>query len=220
MTPGVNLIPEPIRRARMVASRLRAWGAAWIACALVCAAVAGVLFSRHTTRVARQESERRDLEARRAQLEAQAAGAGQTLADLSRRLSIADTVRNHPDWSALLRAVAARRSEGITFERLEIAPASPPAKAATGASAAPADRFALRLRGVSDSQPTLWSFVRALESLRLFESVKTVNSAARDVAGSQVIEFTIECALSPRRARPAAPAEKPAAASASTGGEQ
>jgi len=124
-------------------------------------------------------------------------------------------VRRHPDWSALLRAIAARRDAGVTFENIDIAPRTPPAPAAGSAKpaerspAAPPEYFLVRLRGVAESQPALWTFVRTLESLRVFESVKTINSGARAAGEKQVIEFSIECALSPQRARePATPAKE------------
>lgn len=218
MTPAVNLIPASIRRARAVAAHVRAWiivAGVWV---FVCALATVVLFTRHTTQIARQESEHRTLEAQRLQLESQAADAAKELAELNHRLSIAQTVRSHPDWSALLRAIAARRDPGVTFENIDIAPRTPPAPSAKAAKpverspAAPPEYFLVRLRGVADSQPTLWTFVRTLESLRVFESVKTINSGARAVGDKPVIEFSIECALSPQRVR--------ASASAAEGGDR
>ncbi|MFO0835031.1 MAG: hypothetical protein U0638_08680 [Phycisphaerales bacterium] len=207
MTPAVNLIPESIRRARAVAAHLRAWIIVCAVCVVACSLATTILFTRHTSQVARQESEHHALEAQRVQLEAQAADAAKGLADLNHRLTIAQTVRSHPDWSALLRAIAARRAAGVTFENIEIAPRTPPAPSAKSTKpverspSAPPEYFLVRLRGVADSQPTLWTFVRTLESLRVFESVKTINSGARAVADKQVIEFSVECALSPQRAR-------------------
>lgn len=212
MTPAVNLIPLSIRRARAVAAHLRVWIFVCTTCILACALTAGVLFTRHTSQIARQESEHRTLEAQRTQLESQAADAARNLAELNHRLSIAQTVRSHPDWSSLLRAIAARRDPGVTFENIDISPRTPPAPLAKSARpverspAAPPEHFLVRLRGVAESQPTLWSFVRTLESLRVFESVKTINSGARAAADKQVIEFSIECALSPTRVRASAAA--------------
>ncbi|MCC6229020.1 MAG: PilN domain-containing protein [Phycisphaerales bacterium] len=212
MTPAVNLIPLSIRRARAVAAHLRGWIIAGVVCAVVCTLATGVLFTRHTSRVARQASERRTLEAQRLQLESQAADAARNLADLNHRLSITQAMRGHPDWSALLRAIAARRDQGVTFENIDISPRTPPAPSAKSSkpversASAPPEYFLVRLRGVADSQPTLWTFVRSLESLRVFESVKTINSGARAVADKQVIEFSIECALSPQRVRASASA--------------
>lgn len=210
MTPAVNLIPVSIRRARAVAAHLRVWILMSGTCIVACALIAGVLFTRHTSQLARQESEHRALEAQRTQLESQAADAARNVAELNHRLAIAQTVRSHPDWSALLRAIAARRDPGVTFENIDISPRTPPApvakssKPAERSPAAPPEYFLVRLRGVAESQPTLWTFVRTLESLRVFESVKTINSGARAAGDKQVIEFSIECALAPQRVRTSA----------------
>lgn len=219
MTPAVNLIPSPILRARAVAARIRVWAIVVAVCVLAGALATGVLFARHTTQVARQDTERRALEAQRLQLEAQTSDAAKALAELSHRLTIAQAVRSHPDWSALLRVIAARRDAGVTFESIEVSPRPAPTpgpgakapKPAEASPSAPPEYFLLRLRGVAESQPTLWTFVRTLESLRIFESVKTVNSGARVIGDKRVIEFSVECALSPQRVRVNAAAANPGA---------
>lgn len=200
--PPVNLVPRSIRRARVAAWHLRAWGVAAGVCVVLCALATGVLITRHTSEVARQDAARHTLAAQRAQLEAQCAQSAQTLAALGRRLAISDIVRVHPDWSTLLRLLAARRAEGITFERLEIVPKAQPNT--PSAAVSPPERFTLRLQGVADSQPTFWFFIGSLESTHVFESVKPVNTGAREIGDRRFIDFSIECALSPTNSKASA----------------
>lgn len=115
-------------------------------------------------------------------------------------LYAAERIRDQPDWSILLAAVAARTGEQIVLARIGLerpAPTRPLSRTPEGAAAAqprpqPRD-LVLSGTGVSAHQVSLFS-VR-LEELSLFSRV-IIQQSARDQTGLEgAIAFTIRCTL-------------------------
>lgn len=115
-------------------------------------------------------------------------------------LYAAERIRDQPDWSILLAAVAARTGEQIVLARIGLerpAPTRPRSRTPEGTAAAqprpqPRD-LVLSGTGVSAHQVSLFS-VR-LEELSLFSRV-IIEQSARDQRGLEgAIAFTIRCTL-------------------------
>ncbi|MCH8270877.1 MAG: hypothetical protein IH985_06665 [Planctomycetes bacterium] len=115
-------------------------------------------------------------------------------------LYAAERIRDQPDWSILLAAVAARTGEQIVLARIGLerpAPTRPLSRTPEGVAAAqprpqPRD-LVLSGTGVSAHQVSLFS-VR-LEELSLFSRV-IIQQSARDQTGLEgAIAFTMRCTL-------------------------
>ncbi len=193
---GIDLLPRACREALAARRRARVWV---IVCFLYGALVtfswlaspgpAPALASELARASALAQVRERDLSLLRAEVK-----------ELSRAVSHAQAVGDHPDWSRLLALVARARGEKVVLARIAVEPASAaPAERAqartSDANARPA--YELSLAGTGASQAAVSEYVLTLERLGLFESVTLVETRARATAdGVQgVVEFSLRCRL-------------------------
>lgn len=194
MIAAANLIPAPRRHARAARVRVGAWSAA-------CSVLAVGLMAGYLSLSSVESGDRARLEssvgvvARRADsLEREVAAAKAHNGDLARRLAITKAMVDHPDWSVLLNLLSGVRGEQIMLERVTLAPA----EAARAARAPGAESYVLRIAGLGATQAGVMGYVSALESTRLFDTVKPPETRRRAVLNRELVGFEVECELSAR----------------------
>ena len=222
----VNLIPHQ-RRARAEARRR---GAAWarflrayaIVLAFVCALA---LFPAHATPPSLESSiarVNRNIDSSTKALEGVKNQAGM----LARQVEVARIIRDHPDWSLLLAAVAeiakgpsagAQESQLRSFDLSIAKIEEKSAKAAAAKSDKPLPAHDIVIVKLVGAAPTLESCikcVKALEDRAVFDQVTLKDTHAETVGHAAVtrfeIEATIDCGSAPDKpaAAPSAQPEK------------
>lgn len=193
----INLLPRARQQQLVIRRRERAW---WIGGSLYAAGVAAVCVVANLARPADAELTLEELERAQARLDATESElrtvAKSTLA-LRERGALARGIGGTPDWSHLLAIVAQPLGAQLVLDGCELASPSESASTARPAKGQPAQRPAhiVRLSGVGTTATAVTDYVLALESLRLFRSVKLVDTGTRSVGGVERTAFRIECAL-------------------------
>jgi Tfp pilus assembly protein PilN len=211
---SINLMPASLREARRCRRARRAWGVA-----LTLAAGVVIPFTLAAPRLAGADVSAIVEQLREVGTQADAADQRRQRlaaleADLARRLTIAEAVAAHPDWSHLLDLLARLRGDDALFDRIDLQreTVTPPAAAQprTPAQAQPAPilKHTLKLEGLSRSQPAAAGLVLRLEGTGLFESVRLLQTRPDARGKGDAVAFTIECTLRGRDEQ--APASTPA----------
>lgn len=190
---GVNLLAADRLRAYAAHTRLARWslgvGAyAVLAALLVFAAVADRGSQVRTVRsvdsiAASAEQKDKDIKATRARI-----------ATLQKAEALAHEITRHPDWGRLLDALAATRTDGIVFERLEFRVSPRAAAPKPGVSGA-----TVRISGVAGSQVDAARYAVALQDLGVFDSVSPVETRAKGAAGqsgADLVAFSLTVGIS------------------------
>lgn len=212
----VNLIPARLRDAACIRARARAW----VAGGLIYAAVLG-LGCLAVRAVGGQETMRLEVDGTRLterleRAQEQLASIRAQVRDIEARLEASRTVGEHPDWSILLRTLAALREDSIVLDVLDLRavdqPRQPAAKEEKSEDGKPKPRprpleaYTLVLRGAGLSQNQVMGFVSRLEGLAPLADVKLRQTQATTVRGVEAVSFTLECRLAERPAAPDGPA--------------
>lgn len=118
-------------------------------------------------------------------------------ADLRKRVNAARAVGHHPDWSVLLRMIAGRRGEAMTFDEMTLAHRVETVVSERKTEGKPAptlrrEYYDLTLAGVTDHVRSVNAFVVALEESGLFDRVRRVEANAPDERGTY---FRVICTM-------------------------
>jgi Tfp pilus assembly protein PilN len=206
-----NLLPEEWAYARRARARVRRWtyvvgvyalllAGAWVVAAGPAPGAARLAADLNT---ARQELQRREEDATRLSKQTQT---------LLKTVGESELIRDHPDWSGMLRLLAAMRGEGLVLDRVDLQsrPASP--ESTKGRRAAPESplqgEFTLVCSGIGRTRRDVADFVRRLESLELFDSVRLTETRVNRFAGTadEMVSFGVTCTLlEPKRRGEARP---------------
>lgn len=189
-TISVNLIPRRRLQAQRVSARVRLWSGIMMAYAAVLAA--GYISFRSVVASGGDNipAQLEQIAAEVAAVEAELKAARADLAAAERMLSAAQELRDHPDWSALLQAIAAMRGDDVVLASLELTPA---AGAAPAASRPP--RYMLRLTGLARTHGAATDFSLMLERTRVFSSVTLTDTSTQTVGNRPAVAFAMECAM-------------------------
>lgn len=193
---GVNLL-SPARRERARRRLLtRRWAGGLVIYALTLGGLSltALLSSRVPTST---ESEMATLRTELSGSEGQLKTLLTQQADLRKRVNAARAVGHHPDWSVLLRMIASRRGEAMTFDEVMLThrvETSAPERKSDGKPAPVVRRefYDLTLAGVTDHVRSVNTFVVALEESGLFDRVRRVESNAPDARGTY---FRVICTM-------------------------
>jgi Tfp pilus assembly protein PilN len=187
-----NLIPRRRRAAQEVAARARLWTGV-LSGALALAGIAyGVMMNMvggdaadTRTELARveQEIEAANTELTRARAELGAA---------TGLLVAAQEVRDHPDFSLLLDALAARRSEDVVLGSVELIPRD---IAASRVFLSRPSGYTLRLSGLARDHGAATAFSLMLERTGIFSRVTILDSSSEKMGEKAVVAFGVECSL-------------------------
>ncbi|MCC6949960.1 MAG: hypothetical protein IT433_00795 [Phycisphaerales bacterium] len=197
---AVNLLAPDRLRSHAARTRLARW-------ALVCGAYAlltGLLVLAGAANQGSRVSSARNVDALSAgaeQKEKDIKAVSARIAKLQRTESLAREITRHPDWGRLLDALAATRTEGIVFERLEFRVSPRAAGAKPGVTSA-----TVRISGVAVSQVDAARYAVALQDLGTFDSVSPVETRAKGAgaqSGADLVAFSLTVGISCSISEPA-----------------
>jgi hypothetical protein len=126
-------------------------------------------------------------------------------AALGKKLDLARAVGEHPDWSALLAAIARCRADLAVLESIDLSvvreekkdkPAAGSSAPAKNAKAAARETVVVKLSGVCLSPASCVQFASALEQLDVFERVTVKDTRAHSLGRLNSTHFEIEATLS------------------------
>lgn len=177
---GVNLIPGPIQASRSIARRARLWCASLGVGGCVVGLAAGTLHlsAPGQTPVPAESGMVIRLEAREEQLKK----VSREIAMLE-RTAAEKRLAPVPDWSLMMRGLAARRPGDVVLDAVEIGTVS------EGAT--------VLITGAGSSTRAVDAFVTALESLNIFDAVQQLENRTRLVDGEAVSGFRLRCVIHP-----------------------
>lgn len=195
-----NLLPAKHVRTQAIKRRLWFWivGATLYTASITIGAIA--TYAGTSPSRAASQRERAEIEATIDSGKKEIAQLNKQLAEARHRLKTAAEVSKHPDWSILLKVLADLRDPTMVLDGVELrkvtaeVPAKPTAnkkKPAAGTET----RFVLKLSGLAQSLESVPPFVLRLEAIKLFSSVKLVESRAADLNTKQVAMFRVECTM-------------------------
>ena len=215
MMPAINLIPARRRYAR----RMQARGKAWLVIALasgVGLAVGCFTLRARVPKIVVTQQERTRIEAHIVTSHQQLVSLSTSAASAEQDQTTAEILLAQPDWSLLLRTLAAKTGQRAVLREIRlkpspvnavllastISPAGTPPKPAPGATPARPihvpGRFTLELSGLTRSQEEVSQFVTDLEKLGLFDDVKLVRTGREPFLDGVASNFNLECTLSDR----------------------
>lgn len=214
MSP-INFIPQAARERAALRRRVVVWSYVVAATAVtltVGTLVAGSFGGDQRTRLA---SEAARVAERTARAEAALRSLRGQVSEASRRLESSKTIGVHPDWSVLMRALAALRGDEVMLTSIDVrakdqqeqGAASPGGQAGKGAAAAKAgartgirrkEEYALQIRGRALSQMGVLEFVKRVEDLGLMAEVSPPQTRAEPYMGVQGVWFEMGCRLTER----------------------
>lgn len=203
---SVNLIPAPRREAKARKEHLRKWMVAGAAYAVVILLgyLACFIFSD-----ADSEAVFRDLKQVASDIEQtdeRMRSLASAIAETQRKLSAAQAVARHPDWSLLLGILADSLADEVVLERCTLIPIEDdcgPAEGDSSDEAEAPDPLAASLRrsfrcdvtGYARTQTGVSRFILRLENIHLFDRVKLVKTARQSFLNGQAVAFELECSL-------------------------
>lgn len=198
MSP-VNLLPPECIRMRRVEARIRVWTLTIAGLVLLCAAGWGwrAMYGTRVREPAGLDAARQQI----AELDRQRTMLAKQTAVLTQTVRISSMVTEHPNWADLLRLLATRRGDTMVLERIEVQSrgdadgASDRKKAGRVSSLRSA--YVVTLAGYAGGRQEVSAFVRSLELLGLFESVRLTETRTTRLGGgsAEVVSFTLSCGL-------------------------
>lgn len=215
---SVNLIPAHRRAKQQARRRRNAWIRGLRIYAILLAVACALTFipaqagppslESSLARVDRRiESKTKELETLRKQS-----------TDLGRQLDLARAIGEHPDWSALLLAIARCRAEIAVLESIDLSIAKEeprkdkpgaPTPAPTKPATPPRDIITVKLLGIAGSPAACVQFASALERLELFDRVVVKDTRAQNLGRMNATHFEIEATLASAAAKAAPQGAKP-----------
>jgi Tfp pilus assembly protein PilN len=183
---GVDLTPARRRNHRRLKGVLRIWGASALGVAVAVGAscaLASVAAAGHET-TARQLS---DANRRVTTLQQQSHEILRQLTRAAVAQKQALALSDQPDWSILLRLVAAQLDAQSSLRSLKLEKAT--------AAAGGAVRYELALSGAAPSAGAVSAFALRLQSLGLFDSVSLVRTMRSAIGDASVVAFEMNCVL-------------------------
>jgi len=194
-----NLIPRKRRAARRLRSCIRAWCMFGVAYVIVVAGACGLVVA---VTQAHDDPLQREASGLVAQIATSKERLSQTraeLAGITRRLAASREVQGHPDWSILLRLIAANRGEGLALASFELGAVNANSGGNADAAASRGDRpssYSLRLNGLGKDHTEVAQFALRLEQAGIFSRVVLKDTVAKQLASRTAVSFGIECTLS------------------------
>lgn len=110
----------------------------------------------------------------------------------ARALDARKAVGEHPDWGLLIERLAGAAGSAIAIEEVSIAPAIPTDKTD---KAPKGRRWVVSLAGLAPRQTAVGQLVATLESWKLFDRVRLVESKARTVRTVEAVAFRLEATI-------------------------
>lgn len=213
---SINLIPRHVRDAAAIRRRLLVWAVVLVAGGMGLGITAVGIRTVGGKELNRLASDGGRLSDRIARAEAQLDAIHQKVVEASIKVEASETVGVHPDWSLLLRALAALRGDDVVLRGIQVVTidpprAAPPAKASAGKARpkAAADRrevYSVVLEGCSLSQGGVLDFAARLEALGIMQGVQLKSTRADTHLGVPAVAFEFVCGLSDAAPRNAAAA--------------
>ncbi|MCC6322036.1 MAG: hypothetical protein IT438_11445 [Phycisphaerales bacterium] len=214
MTIAMNFIPQSRREAAAIRRRMIRWGG--VAASAALAVAVGCLVSRSLggDERSRLDEESDRVTERLSRADASLRSLRKQVLEANQRLEASKTIGVHPDWSELLRTLAALRGEDVMLTSIDVqskdlteaAPtvADPAPKAAADtktknkARARRKESYTLQVRGRALSQMGVLEFVKRIEDLGLMAQVSPPQTRAEPHLGVSGVWFEMECRLSER----------------------
>lgn len=110
-------------------------------------------------------------------------------AQAARALDARKAVGEHPDWGLLIDRLAGAAPDAIALEDVAIALAPSPDKNPK------ARRWSVTIAGLAPKQTAVGALVSTLESWKLFDKVRLVETKARSVRSLEAVAFKIEASI-------------------------
>lgn len=184
---GVNLIPVARRELSERRARVMLWAGVLVGYTVLLGGAglaASSIIGDEPDGLGDLQSAKNRLALREQQLKA----AGAEAIGFERRLVASRLIAEHPDWSIVSRLIAERRGEGVMLDSLAIAPDRSEVR-----SGKRRVEYIVRIDGAGVSQRTVNDYVKTLEELGLFASVRQVESRVRTIESTQMVGFQLEC---------------------------
>ncbi|MBU6413476.1 MAG: PilN domain-containing protein [Planctomycetes bacterium] len=195
-----NLLPAKHVRTQAIKRRLWIWvvGAGLYTASIAMGAIA--TYAGTSPSRAANQRERAEIEATIDSGKKDIAQLNKQLAEARHRLKTTAEVSKHPDWSILLKVLADLRDptmvlDGVELRKVAAEVSAKPTANKRKSTTTAETRFVLKLSGFAQSLESVPSFVLRLEAIKLFSSVKLVESRAADLNTKQVALFRVECSL-------------------------
>jgi hypothetical protein len=189
---SVNLIPRARLEAQRVSSLVHTWAAVLGATAALLAIAYAALLNTVAGDAEGMEAQMDRAASEHGVAEAELKAARAELASASRLLSASQEVRDHPDWSALLGAMAAMRGDDLVLGTLDLSPVG----AVQGqVTVTRPSRYMLRMSGLARNHRAATTFSLMLEETGVFERVTLTNTSSQMVGERPVVVFAVECSL-------------------------
>lgn len=199
----INLIPASRRSERLVRLAIRKWLAVGVSYALV----VFLLWATYSSTGARDylalASELADAQAGGRTAQQSVNQLRRQLTDATQRRSVAEEVRNRPDWSLLLICLGNEVGNDIVLREVQVFPGENTARDARPKELQifGADTYTVSIRGVGLSQQAVSQFTLRLQNLGLFDTVQMTRSGREQLGNSSGIGFDLQCQLGPAEVR-------------------
>ncbi|MFN7021804.1 MAG: hypothetical protein ACK4WH_10825 [Phycisphaerales bacterium] len=212
---SINFIPRATRERAALRRRAVVW--ACVVSATAVTLTGATLTARsfggdQRTRLAAEAARVAD---RTARAEAALRSLRAQVSEASQRLESSKTIGVHPDWSVLMRALAALRGDDLMLISIDVrakdqqehAVAPPGGQADKGAADPKAgarartrrkEAYTLQIRGRALTQMGVLEFVKRVEDLDLMAEVSPPQTRAEPYMGVQGVWFEMECRLTER----------------------
>jgi Tfp pilus assembly protein PilN len=203
--PSVNLMPPQAWARRCLRRRIRAWSAALVV-ALLFAKVALGLYATSAAKAAAVMSDAAPLTSEFERVRAQLAETAQACTALAKQIERADALRTKRDWAGLFAMVSERTPPTVWLTGLKSAggdgrgshrhTAAAPSTDAAG-EAEPLLLLEgpdqLRIEGYALELESLYDFMGALKSAKVFESVELSAAGREPMLRATAVRFIIVC---------------------------
>lgn len=195
----INLIPQARRQWR--AARLA--GHRWMALSASYGVVAALLWATYGSTGARDylalASQSMEIQSREKLVKDSVASMQRQLNDAAQRRSVAEELRNRPDWSILLSLLGEEVGDEIMLRELQLAPVAKASRETRPKEVhlLGPDEYKLSIRGIGMSQQAVSQFALRLQRLGLFDEVQMLRSGREPFGGGSGIGFELQCQLAP-----------------------
>lgn len=188
----VNLMPPDRLAALARRRRVRCWAVALPAWGVACAAALAVIIALGPEEAGASRARLAQLDQKITALEQADRRLRVELTEWSRRAEAARAAGGWPDWSRLLRLLAALREDGVVLASVSVEP--PPASPARGGGGGRAG-FSVIVEGVGRTQGAVTSYVLRLERAAVFDAVTLAETRSREFRGEPAVGFRLEAEL-------------------------